>query len=197
MNWNNTPAPGDPGRGGVLLCVGGGRFVGGNRACRNVLAAGSRLRPTNRRKGHIFMVCVSFGRRGGLQAARVTVPCRERPGAAATFPSPVGRGLDPAVRSCPARNVPGWGNVATPPSAFGRHPRVAVGASCGAPWGGACILRPLPLLRLAASAACGGQDKSPCGSRCGLAGAFARNVWRKCQALVSDSSSLPCFSHTV
>ena len=70
------------------------------------------------------MVCVSFGRRGGLQAARVTVPCREQAGAAAAFPSPVGRGLDPAVRSCPARNVPGWGKVRraayTPPL----HPMV-------------------------------------------------------------------------
>ena len=39
--------------------------------------------------------------------------------------------------------------------------RVAVPASRGAPWGGACVLRPLPLLRLAVSVAGGARLRSP------------------------------------
>src|SRR5699024_5665276 len=39
--------------------------------------------------------------------------------------------------------------------------RVAVPASCGAPWGGACTLRPLPLLCRAVSAAGSARRRSP------------------------------------
>ena len=46
-------------------------------------------------KSIFFMVCVSFGRRGGLQAARAAMPCRERSDDAAAFPFPVGRGRTP------------------------------------------------------------------------------------------------------
>ena len=90
---------------------GTGRVIRERRACREVPAAGSRPRPTNQRKEHIFMVCVSFGRRGGLQAARAAMPCRERSDDAAAFPFPVGRGRTPPWGFCLARNIPGWGNT--------------------------------------------------------------------------------------
>ena len=46
------------------------------------------------------------GRRGGLQAARAILSCREQAVAASTHPCSVGRGLDPAVRFYLAYNVP-------------------------------------------------------------------------------------------
>ena len=48
------------------------------------------------------------GRRGGLQAARAILSCREQAVAASTHPCSVGRGLDPAVGVYLACHVPGF-----------------------------------------------------------------------------------------
>ncbi len=65
----------------------------------------------------------------------------------------------PTIKTASARTFPRPGMFRTggmlPPLRlpYGRHPRVAVPASCCAPWYGACILRPLPCREAATTGA--------------------------------------------
>ena len=77
-------------------------------ACRRIPRRGQDARPTTFRKlrTKIENCEFPFGRRGGLQAARAILSCREQAVAASTHPCSVGRGLDPAVQIYLAHNVP-------------------------------------------------------------------------------------------
>ena len=104
-------------------------------ACRDVVRRGQDTRPTNPRNLRIKMANCKFpsGRRGGLQAARAILSCREQAVAASTHPCSVGRGRTPP-RERPGRcGFPSPRTFHTNTQTYKTINKPCVGAACMRP----------------------------------------------------------------